>query len=102
MGGKRGEKMFSDYKLKGDLKIIKKFLGKFKTKPTLSIIVRVVLWVLFFLFYTWYRKPVGGLPFDIFITIFLSICIFVMFGGQFLIIDIMNLWREKKRNQTKR
>lgn len=74
----------------------------FRTKITLSIIVRVVLWLVFFVFYAWYRKPVGWLPFDIFMTVFLSICIFVMFGGHFLIMDIMKLWREKKKDKNKR
>lgn len=54
------------------------------------------------MFYAWYRKPVGWLPFDIFMTVFLSICIFVMFGGHFLIMDIMKLWREKKKDKNKR
>ncbi|WP_063335934.1 hypothetical protein [Bacillus subtilis] len=74
----------------------------FETKTMRSITVRVVLWIVFFVFFAWYRKPVGWLPFDIFITVFVSICIFAMFGGQFLIMDIMNLWREKKKDKTKR
>ncbi|MEC2221531.1 hypothetical protein ACIROH_22470 [Bacillus subtilis] len=74
----------------------------FETKTMRSIIVRVVLWIVFFVFFGWYRNPVGWLPFDIFITVFVSICIFAMFGGQFLIMDIMNLWREKKKDKTKR
>ena len=66
-----------------------------------SIIARVVLWIVFFVFFAWYRKPVGWLPFDIFVTVFVSICIFAMFGGQFLIIDIIDLWSEK-RDKSKR
>ncbi|AQP95787.1 hypothetical protein BZ167_07095 [Bacillus sp. 275] len=89
-------------KVEGVLKIIKKSLETFKTKTTLSIIIRVVLWAVFFVFYAWYRKPVGWLPFDIFITVFLSICIFALFGGRFLIMDIRELWREKKRDKSKR
>ncbi|MEH7234267.1 hypothetical protein V7070_18745, partial [Bacillus safensis] len=58
-----------------------------------------VVWVVFFSFFAWYRKPIGLLPFDIFITVFVSICIFVMFGGQFLIMDIISLWRENKKNK---
>ncbi|CAI6326469.1 hypothetical protein [Bacillus subtilis] len=73
-----------------------------ETKTMRSIIVRGVLWIVFFVFCAWYHKPVGWLPFDIFITVFVSSCIFAMFGGQFLIMDIMKLWREKKKNKTKR